>query len=96
MNKSLKELKQLTHVSYQDPYLEPKLWPHLFPFGTGGWSQDTCLKAGEYLKHRLLNLDARWRKDPSFSFHWYDRQIKLRLFYVAKARMAKRMDRFKH
>ncbi|XP_065054148.1 uncharacterized protein LOC135682959 isoform X4 [Rhopilema esculentum] len=93
MNKSLHELKQLTRVNYKDPKLEPKLWPHLFPFGIGGWSQDTCMKAGEYLKHMLLNKDARWRKDPSFSFHWYDRQIKMKLFYLAKARKAKRVDR---
>ena len=51
------------------------------------------MKAGEYLKHVLLNKDARWRKDPSFSFHWYDRQIKMKLFYIAKARKAKRVDR---
>ena len=51
------------------------------------------MKAGEYLKHVLLNKDARWRKDPSFSFHWYDRQIKMKLFYIAKARKAKREDR---
>ena len=51
------------------------------------------MKAGEYLKHRLLNFDSRWRKDRSFSFHWYDRQIKQRLFYIAKARKAKRIDR---
>ncbi|XP_065058005.1 uncharacterized protein LOC135685854 isoform X1 [Rhopilema esculentum] len=93
MNKSLHELKQLTRVNYSDPKLEAKLWPHLFPFGIGGWSQDTCMKAGEYLKHVLLNKDARWRKDPSFSFHWYDRQIKMKLFYIAKARKAKRVDR---
>eukprot|EP00795_Rhopilema_esculentum_P010071 gene10071-18717_t len=80
MNKSLHNRKQLTRVNYSDPKLEAKLWPHLFPFGIGGWSQDTCVKAGEYLKHVLLNKDARWRKDPSFSFHWYDRQIKMKLF----------------
>ena len=85
MNKSLYELKQLTRVKYSDPKLEAKLWPHLFPFGIGGWLQDTCMKAGEYLRLMLLKKDVRWRKDTSFSFHWYDRQIKQRLFYVAKA-----------
>ena len=93
LNTHLHELKQLTRVSYSDPYLEAKVWPHLFPFGNGGWFQGSLLKAGEYLKHTLLNLDARWRKDRSFSFHWYDRQIKSRLVYVAKARQAKRKDR---
>ena len=93
LDKRLHELKQLTKVSYNDPYLEAKLWPHLFPFGNGGWCQDSLLKTGEYLKHKLLNLDARWRKDQSFSFHWYDRQIKSRLFYVAKSRKAKRQNR---
>ena len=93
LNTTLHELKNLTRVSYADPYLEAKLWPHLFPFGTGGWYDNSLLKAGEYLKHKLLNLDARWRKDPSFSFHWYDRQMKSRLFYVARARRAKRNSR---
>ena len=93
LNKSLHELKDMTRVSYNDPYLEAKLWPQLFPFGNGGWFHSSLLKAGEYLKHRLLNFDSRWRKDESFSFHWYDRQVKSRLFYVAKARQAKRKDR---
>ena len=45
-------------VSYSDPYLEAKLWPHLIPFANGGWFQGSLLKTGEYLKHNLLNVDA--------------------------------------
>eukprot|EP00112_Aurelia_sp_Birch-Aquarium-sp1_P026726 Seg968.10 transcript_id=Seg968.10/GoldUCD/mRNA.D3Y31 product="hypothetical protein" protein_id=Seg968.10/GoldUCD/D3Y31 len=90
---SVRDLKDLTRVSYSDPLLEAKLWPHLFPYATGCWDAESPLKAGEYLKHRLLNIDNRWRKDTSFSFHWYDRLIKSRLFYIAQARKAKRTGR---
>ena len=93
LNTSLHTLQQWTRISYNDPYLEAKVWPHLFPFGTGGWFPGSLLKTGEYLKHKLLTLDARWRKDRRFSFHWYDRQSKTRLFYIAKSRQAKRTDR---
>ena len=92
-NESVRNLKDLTRVSYSDPLLEAKLWPHLFPYATGCWDAESLLKAGEYLKHRLLNIDDRWRKDTSFSFHWYDRLIKSRLFYIAQARRAKRTGR---
>ena len=54
-NKRLDELKALTRVSYSNPFLEAKLWPHLFLFGNGGWFSISLLKAGEYLKHKLLN-----------------------------------------
>ena len=89
LNMNLHTLQQLTRISYYDPYLEAKVWPHLFPFENGGWFPGSLLKTGEYLKHKVLKLDARWQKDRSFSFHWYDRQIKTRLFYIAKARQAK-------
>ena len=87
----LQELIQLTKVRYNDMCLEAKLFPHLFPFATGGWTEDSPLKQGEYLKHRLLNYDDRWRKDPSYYF--YDRLIKQRLFYVAHARRARTTGR---
>ena len=89
----LQELIQLTKVRYNDMCLEAKLFPHLFPFATGGWTEDSPLKQGEYLKHRLLNYDDRWRKDPSFSYYFYDRLIKQRLFYVAHARRARTTGR---
>ena len=92
-NKHLQELIELTKVRYNDMYLEAKIFPHLFPFATGGWTEDSPLKQGEYLKHRLLNYDNRWRKDPSFSYYFYDRLIKQRLFYVAHARIARTTGR---
>ena len=93
LNTNLHTLQQFTRISYNDPYLEAKVWPHLFPFDNGGWFPGSLLKTGRYLKHKVLNLDARWRKDRRFSFHWYDRQSKTRLFYIAKARQAKCTDR---
>eukprot|EP00112_Aurelia_sp_Birch-Aquarium-sp1_P021169 Seg5623.2 transcript_id=Seg5623.2/GoldUCD/mRNA.D3Y31 product="hypothetical protein" protein_id=Seg5623.2/GoldUCD/D3Y31 len=89
----LHELIELTKVRYNDMCLEAKIFPHLFPFATGGWTDESPLKQGEYLKHRLLNYDDRWRKDPSFSYYFYDRLIKQRLFYVAHARKARTTGR---
>ncbi len=54
-----RKLKLLTSVKYADDNLEAKIWPHLFPFGIGGWKKGSPPKQGEYLKHRLLNYDVR-------------------------------------
>ncbi len=93
LEQSLKDLRDTTRITFNEPDLEAKLWPHLFPFANGGWSPDGDLKPVEYLKHRLLNIDDRWRKDESFSFQWYDKLVKTKLFYVANARRVKRTDR---
>ena len=45
-NQHLQELIQLTKVRYDDMCFEAKLFPHLFPFATGGWTEDSLLKQG--------------------------------------------------
>ena len=35
VRKAEKEISSMTKVTYQDPNLEAKAWPHLFPYGSG-------------------------------------------------------------
>lgn len=77
-------------MKYSDPNLEAKAWPHLFPYGCGSWNYGQGIGMTDYCKHRLLNYDNRWRSDPHWSFFWYDRMIKSRIFYYNKVRRARR------
>ena len=35
LEQSLKDLRDTTRVTFNEPDLEAKLWPHLFPFANG-------------------------------------------------------------
>ncbi len=78
---NLKSLRDIIFVNYNDPDLEAKRWPHLFPEGNGSWKKRTSLKQQTYVKHRLLGIDPRFRKNNEFMFFWYDRLLKERLLY---------------
>ncbi len=52
-------------LRYDDDDLEAKVFPHLYPYGTGSWtsSKQNGLTLGAYHKVRLNHADPRWRKD---------------------------------
>lgn len=68
VTKAERDILSTTKVTYQDPNLEAKAWPYLFPYGTGSWAYGLSLTPTEYCKLRLLNYDNRWRKNPSGHF----------------------------
>ena len=45
-------------LSGDDKTCEPLLYPLLFPHGEDGWSRETNIKRGEYMKARLLQPEA--------------------------------------
>jgi hypothetical protein len=57
----------------QDVFIEEKAFPHLFPYGTGGYLS-SCLSSGKnmgfsaYVRHRLMNADPKYRKDHVYIF----------------------------
>lgn len=70
-------------VVFNDDQTEAKLFPHLFPHGTGYFIN---LKDGmthaKYFRMRLLNIDPRWRNDRFYLFYAYDYLTKERLLTV--------------
>lgn len=52
----------------EDIYLEEKCFPHLFPYGIGGYlsshlSTGIHIRFAAYCRHRVLNADAKFRND---------------------------------
>ena len=58
----------------QDVFLEEKMFPHLFPFGIGGYMSSALNEDKEnmgfsnYVRHRILSADSRYRKDSTYLF----------------------------
>ncbi|CAC5390818.1 unnamed protein product [Mytilus coruscus] len=71
---------QPDHLYSSDKNLEAKVFPHLFPDGSGSWSkQKNALTLGQYHKHRLLHSDRRWANDKLYLFYAFDRNMKERI-----------------
>jgi hypothetical protein len=74
-------------LSFNDPELEPLLFPDLFPDGKGHYYELTNLPTdngnkvetyGKYIKHRLLCVDPRFRLHPYWPSWSYMQLEKLR------------------
>lgn len=69
-------LRHTLHVKYNDPDLEAKAWPTLFPYGCSSWNDRCGAQLAEYQKHRLLDVDPRFWSNPFWSFFNFDRRTK--------------------
>jgi len=75
-------------LSFNDPELEPLLFPDIFPDGHGHYNEvkicnengapSTSLTYGKYIKHRLLYVDSRFRLHPYWPLWSYLQLEKLR------------------
>ena len=83
------EAPEVQKITYGDPDLEAKLFPHLFPYGKGSWyhlPKDTPgLTMEFYHKHRLLHVDRRWANNRLYPFFAFDRNMKARLNHINAA-----------
>ena len=58
----------------KDIFIEEKCFPHLFPYGVGGYmssmldGKDSDMGFSNYVRHRLLHVDPRYRKDVIYVF----------------------------
>ena len=52
---SVQQLRQLTSVQYGQEYLLEKTFPHLFPYGEGGWYYKCHLGFSQFVKMKLLD-----------------------------------------
>ena len=78
-----RDIKTKSIIFYNDPFLEEKLFVHLFPYGTGGYNSTFCkiMDFSHYMKMRLLwGYSDRFRKDKEYIFFLHDWSRK-RLIY---------------
>ena len=58
--------------------MDVKLFPHLFPTGTGGW-QSMYPSFSQYARKRLLSQDPRFEASPAYTMWLLETQTKKRL-----------------
>ena len=76
---NVKQLRALTSVQYGQEYLLEKTFPHLFPYGEGGWYYKCLLGFSQFVKMRLLDSRGHFAKDTNFPFFMFDYMTKIRL-----------------
>jgi len=67
------------HVTFGDADLEAKIFPWLFPYGTGSWRPDCGISLFEYTKTRVKSVCERWSLDVRWLSFQFDRIIRARM-----------------
>ena len=70
---------ELVTAQYGEKFLQPKTFPHLFPWGFGGWHYHCLMKIESYIKMKLYNVRGWWAHDSAYMFFKCDGMVKLRL-----------------
>ena len=76
---AVEELQQMTTAVYGDKSLEPKVFPHLHPFGFGGWHSGCTMDFSDHIKMRLYDVRGWFARDRQYPFYKFDLMTKLRL-----------------
>ena len=76
---SVEWLRECTSVQYGQEYLLEKTFPHLLPYGEGGWHYKCSLGFSQFTKIRLLDPRGHFAKDVNFPFFMFDYMTKIRL-----------------
>ena len=76
---SVEWLRECSSVQYGQEYLLEKVFPHLFPYGQGGWHYKCSLGFSQFTKIRLLDPTGQFAKDTNFPFFMFDYMTKIRL-----------------
>ena len=77
--KSRDVLHGLVSAKYGERYLEPKTFPHLHPWGFGGWYYPCPMGFSPHVKMRLFDVRGWWAMDSTYPFFKYDYMTKQRL-----------------
>ena len=72
-------LRECTSVQYGQEYLSEKTFPHLFPYGKGGWHYKCSLGFSQFTKIRLLDPRGHFSNDVNFPFFMFDYMTKIHL-----------------
>ena len=85
MEHALAQIRQMTTTMYGDRYLEPKVFPHIHPFGFGGWYSGCAMDFSDHVKMRLYDVRGWFARDRQYPFYKFDLMSKQRLkAYAAK------------
>ena len=85
MERALEEIRQISTTVYGDKFLEPKVFPHIHPFGFGGWHSGCFMDFSDHVKMRLYDVRGWFARDRQYPFYKFDLMTKLRLkAYAAK------------
>ena len=82
----VQNIRSQVYVTYNDKFLEAKAFPKLYPYGYGSWYYGCGISISNFIKHRLLAFDSRFRNNCDWIYFMYDRVIKQRLFYFNQSR----------
>ena len=82
----VQNIRSQVYVTYNDKFLEAKAFPKLYPYGYGSWYYGCGISISNFIKHRLLAFDSRFRNNCDWIYFLYDRVIKQRLFYFNQSR----------
>ncbi|CAE7168630.1 pfh1, partial [Symbiodinium necroappetens] len=72
------ELQKARSIAELSDDMDVKVFPHLFPTGTGGW-QNGYGSLSQYARKRLLGLDPRFQASPAYIMWLLEMHIKKRL-----------------
>ena len=73
------KLVDLCHTTYGEKYLDTKAFPHLHPYGHGGWYHRCPMAFQAHIKMRLFDVRGRFAADPCYCFFKYDYMVKVRM-----------------
>ena len=95
MERALEEIQQMTTTVYGDKFLEPKVFPHIHPFGFGGWHSGCSMDFSDHVKMRLYDVRGWFARDRQYPFYKFDLMTKLRLkaYAVKTVNVAQQMEK---
>ena len=72
-------LQNICHAKYGEKYLDVKVFPHLHPYGHGGWYHKCHMAFQAHIKMRLFDIRGTFAADYCSCFFKYDYMVKVRL-----------------
>ena len=72
-------LVDMCHTTYGEKNLDVKAFPHLHPYGHGGWYHKCPMAFQAHIKMRLFDVRGIYAADPCYCFFKYDYMVKVRM-----------------
>ena len=82
-----------TYLHFNDPKLEPCVWPDLYAGGVGGYKVGCGVGCAAYYRSRYLAFDERWRRDRWWSLYQVSKEMKNQLIWSQQNFKAQPGDR---
>ena len=73
------KMLELCKAEYGEMYLDCKAFPHLHPWGHGGWYHRCPIPFNAHVKMRLFDIRGHYAEDRCYPFFKYDYMLKVRL-----------------